>query len=630
LQLNHYNFCQTNTFSPNRTNLPGVFVAGVFQSPKDIPETVIQGSSAAGSVAELINEARGSETRQKTYPEEFEVKDNEPRIGVFVCHCGINIASTVDVKKVVEYVSEFPNVVWSEDVLYACSQDCQENIKKKIKELNLNRVVVASCTPRTHEPLFQETIREVGMNRHLFEMANIREQCSWVHSKSPSLATQKAKVLVAMAIAKSRLLEPFHPAHTAVTPKALIIGGGLAGMTSALSLANQGFAVALVEKGELGGNLRHLYYTLSGENIQPILKGLITQIGNHPLVKVYKNSEVKEVQGYVGNFVTTLTTEEKIEHGVIIVATGGEEYKPTEYLYGSDDRILTQRELEEMIATKTVELKPNTSVVMIQCVGSREERHLYCSRVCCSTAIKNALKLKELEPTVNIYILYRDILTYAFQEDYYRKARESGIIFIRFEPESEPEVKREQDGKLMVTVSDTLLRERIVLKPDRIVLSTGILPASGNKKISEALKVPLDEDGFFLEAHVKLRPVDFANEGVFLCGLAHSPKSIDETISQAMAVVGRVGRILSRDYLEVEGVSAVIDPDKCAVCLTCLRVCPYDAPYINEKGEAEIKTIKCQGCGICAGECPAKAIQVQQFQDEQIIAMIDNFLVTKN
>jgi heterodisulfide reductase subunit A len=615
IKLNKYGFCETSTFDPLATSIPGIYVCGAFSQPKDIPETVAQGSGAAAKASSLISSERNKLITIKEYPPEIDVLGQEPRIGVFVCHCGINIGGVVDVPQVVEYAKTLPNVVYAEENLYTCSQDTQEIIKQKIKEYNLNRVVVASCTPRTHEPLFQNTLREAGLNPYLFEMANIRDQCSWVHTNEKDKATEKSKDLVRMAIAKSRLLQPLKRVEMPVTNSALIIGGGLSGLISALELAKQGFEVHLVEKRHvLGGNLRHVHYVLGedGENPQETLNNLVRDVSTNEKINIYVGTTVKNVEGYVGNFKTTLSTDVEINHGVIIIATGGVKYVPTEYHYGRAN-VVTQLELESRLAEGKLTAE---NVVMIQCVGFRNEKRGYCSRICCSHAIKNALKIKELYPDTNVYILYRDMRTYGFKEEYYKKASEQGVIFVRYDDSNKPFV----DENLNVTISDCITNDKILIKADIVVLSTGILPNPDNEELSKLLKVPLSKDNFFLEAHMKLRPVEFATNGIFLCGLAHSPKFVDESISQACAAVSRTCTILAKGYVEVGGIVANVDKDKCSACLTCVRACPFDAPFIDTEGLAEINESKCHGCGVCSAECPAKAIQLNYYTDEQIIA----------
>lgn len=647
IELTSYNFCSTHTFSPLATSKPGIFVAGAFQGPKDIPEAVMQGLGAAAEAGSILSSGRHSLTMKKEYPFERDVSEEKQRIGVFICHCGRNIASVIDVESVARDVRTLPDVVHSETNLFACSPDGLERIRKSIKEYNLNRVVVASCTPRTHEILFRENLREAGLNPYLFEMANIRDQCSWVHSSEPDKAALKAKNLTRMAVGKARYSEPLKMQSVAVIQKALIIGGGLAGMVTASSLANQGFEVYLVEKEkELGGNLRKIYYTLEVSDVQKCcLEDYLDKVKNNPLIHIYTEKEVKDTSGFVGNFKTTIQSSaqstvrspksaegrpsivNQIEHGVIIVATGAEEYKPDEYLYGKDKRVITQRELEERIFNDKLRTAKNELriVVMIQCVGSRDDERPYCSRICCSEAVKNALKLKELNPKTDVFILYRDIRTYGMKEIYYHKALSAGVIFIRYDEQEKPVVTNES-GQLRVGVLDQSLKQELAINADLVVLSTGIIPRSSCEQLASLLKVPLNEDKFFLEAHIKLRPVDFATEGIFLCGLAHSPKFIDENISQAKAAAARAATILSKDYLQISGVVAVVDEEKCAACLTCVRVCPYDVPSIDLEGIAKIEPAKCHGCGICAGECPAKAIQLQHFKDIQIISECEELL----
>ena len=624
IETDSYGFCQTDSLNPVKTSRPGVFVCGAFEAPKDIPETVSQASGSAAFASELISEARGTLICEEEFSPERDISGEEPRIGVFVCHCGINIGGVVDVPAVKEYAKSLPHVAYVDENLYTCSQDTQTKIKEVIKENNLNRVVVASCTPRTHEPLFQKTIREAGLNKYLFEMANIRDQCSWVHMDKKEEATKKAKDLVRMAIAAASYVEPLQEQELSVTKRALVVGGGASGMAAALGLADQGFEVALVEKEkELGGNLRHLHYTLRDDGIQTYMQSLIERVKNHPLILVITDGVIVDFTGFKGNFKTGIMAGpgmayRQIEHGVTIIATGGEEYKPEEYLYGQDKRVMTQQELEGKIVRDEINLGHVNEVVMIQCVGSRIPERPYCSRLCCSAAIKNALKIKEKNPQSRVFILYRDIRTYGLLEDYYTKARKAGIIFIRYDLEEKPQVKIEK-GALQVEVDDPALGERVVLNPQMLVLSSAIVPRE-NEELATLMKLQRTQEGFFLEAHMKLRPVDLATEGIYLCGLAHSPKPLDESLSQAAAAVSRACTLLAHDTVSVGGMVARVDGEKCAVCLTCVRVCPYDVPFINEEGVAQIDAAKCQGCGSCAAECPGKAIQLQHCEDKQIIA----------
>ena len=629
IQLNSYNFAKTSTFKPLQTSRPGIFVGGAFSGPKDIPETVAQASGVAAEASSILSEARGSLVRAKEYPPEIDVSGEAPRIGVFVCHCGINIGGVVDVPSIVEWVKTLPSVVYAEGNLYTCSQDTQERIKGAVKEHQLNRIVVASCTPRTHEPLFQETIREAGLNRYLFEMANIRDQCSWIHMREPEKATKKAKDLVRMAVAKARLIEPLKRLPLDVTPRGLVIGGGVSGMTSALRLAEEGYEVYLVEKErELGGQAKDIHYTLEGEDVQKFLRKLIDKVKSNDRIRLFTGAKIENIEGFVGNFKTTVKIDSSIkelEHGIIIVATGAKEYQPTEYLYGKERGVVTQRELEKLMVSGKLEVNTQNSMVMIQCVGSRDDKHPYCSRICCSEAIKNALKIKQLNKKANIYILYRDMRTYGFKEDYYQRAREEGVIFIRYEEGQEPEVRKGKE-KLEVLVKDLILKENLLINADLIVLSTGVISSEDGEELAQMLKVPLNEDGFFLEAHVKLRPVDFATEGIFLCGLAHSPKFIEESISQANAAISRACTILAKDKILAEGIVASINEDVCSGCGICEVLCHYSAIEIDKQEKvAKINPALCKGCGTCCAACPSGALELKGFRRKQILSMIKAF-----
>jgi heterodisulfide reductase subunit A len=625
IELNKYNFCATETFSPVETSRPGIYVCGAFASPKDIPESVAQASGAAAKAAATIASERGKLTVAKEYPPERDVSSEEPRIGVFVCHCGINIGGIVNVPEVVEYAKTLPNVVYAERNLYTCSQDTQKTITEKIKDKGLNRVVVASCTPRTHEPLFRETVREAGLNIYLFEMANIRDQCSWVHMHEPKEATEKAKDLVRVAVAKARLLNTLPKPMINVVPVGLIIGGGLAGMTAAIELARQGFEVHLVEKEkEIGGYLRNIHYMLGSEDPQEKLKSIIKEASENEKIHVHLNTEVSEVKGYIGNFKTTLNEngeKKEIDHGIVIVATGAVEYKPKEYLYGKDERVLTQHELEEKLANGHFKAK---TVVMVQCVGSRNEERPNCSRICYAQAVKNALKIKELSPETDVYILYKDVRTYGFKEDYYRDAASKGVLFIRYDDKTKPEVSQE-NGRLQVSFFEPVFNEWIQIEPDLLVLSVATIPNPDNKRIAEMLKVPLTHEGFFLEAHMKLRPVDFATDGVFLCGMAHSPKFIDESIAQACASAARAATVLSKKALEMEGSIANVNEDLCGGCRICEALCEYGAIEMKEdsgKLRSHVIEALCKGCGVCGSACPTGAINMGHFTDKQILAQV--------
>ena len=638
LDLNKYNFVDTKPFTSEDTSRQGIYVCGAVSEPKDIPETVIQASAAAARASELLAEARGTLIVKKEYPPERDVSDEPPRIGVFVCHCGINIGGIVNVEQVVQFAKDLPNVVHSEHSLYTCSQDNQQKIKETIEENRLNRVVIASCTPRTHEPLFQDTIREVGLNPFLLEFISIREHCSWVHMTDKTRATQKAKDLVAMAVSKSRLLRSVQCSSISVRNEALVVGGGISGMTAALSLAEQGFETYLVEKeSELGGNLRRLHFTLSGQNPQELLSSTIEQIKASEKIHLHLNTEVKELTGYMGNYKTTLVgangkaSKTVIEHGAVVVAVGADEAQTNEYLRGQSERVITQKELEAALCDEAECAKVTSAqtIAMIQCVGSREEDRMYCSRVCCAQAIKNALKIKQINPQTNVLVFYRDIRTYGFREEYYQKARQEGVIFVRYDPDNKPKVCAGQtpEDALQIEADDPVLGQKLRMNVDLLVLSTGITHGQYNEQVAKILKVPLDQDGFFLEAHIKLRPVDFATDGIYLCGLAHSPKFVGEAISQARAAAGRAATLLSQSTVQAKGRTAEVKERLCAGCGLCVGVCPYEARKIDpERAIAEVIEVLCQGCGACAAVCPNAATKQVGFAKEEIMAAVDSLI----
>jgi heterodisulfide reductase subunit A len=631
IQFNQYGFCETGLFSPVNTIRDGIFVAGAFQGPKSIPDSVIQAGGAAASAAELLAPTRGTLVTKKTYPDERTDPDVEPRIGVFICHCGKNIAGVVDVEELKKYAETLADVSIVETNLYSCSQDTQALIGETIAKHNLNRITVAACTPRTHEVLFQDTIREAGLNKCLIEMVNIRDQCSWVHMHEKEAATKKAKELVRMAIAKAREIQPLPEAVIEVIPKGLVIGGGLSGMTAALSLARQGFECYLVERSsQLGGNLRQIYYTLQGPDPQQHLRGLIREVTENEKIHLCTGATVEEIEGFVGNFKTVVSfgngQREEIVHGTIIVATGATAYEPDEYLYGKNENVLLQHALEERLATQELKPRDLNHVVMIQCVGSRDKTNAYCSAICCNQAIKNALKVKEFNADANVSILYRDIMTYGFSEDYYALARDRGIGFVRYSPEQKPRVE-ELDGRLRVTVKDPLMKKNLVIDADLLALSTAMVPYE-NKALIEQLKVPLSADDFFLESHAQLKPVDSYVDGIYLCGMAQFPKPVDECISQAKAAASKAAILLSKGYVTAEPIVATCDMDLCIGCGICAHLCPYSAIRLTKVGKlkkAEFVAAACKGCGVCSSYCPTRAIAMGRFTDDQIAAQIKAF-----
>lgn len=629
VDTNEYGFVQTEGTNPLNTSKDGIFVAGALQSPKDIPESVMQGSAAVSEVSALLKDVRNTLIKEKIYPQEKDVLSEEPRIGVFICHCGINIGAYVDVKNVVEYAKKLPYVVHAEDNLYTCSEDTQKKITETIKEKNLNRVVVASCTPRTHEPLFQETLKDAGLNPYLFEMANIREQCSWIHMNEKEGSTQKAKDLVRMAVAKAVYLFPLKEMYLPVKQSAVVIGGGVSGMIAALDIARSGYEVSIIEKeNELGGKLKEIYYDQWGDP-QSFLVSLINKIKTNPKINIFTNSRLQKVEGFVGDYKSTISTpdgEKVIEHGVIIVATGAKEYKPKEYLYGVEKNVLTQHQLEEMLSKNEIDLSKVKRIVMIQCVGSRDNEHPYCSRICCSNAMKNAKKILEINPEIQLFVLNKDIRTYGFRESLYSDVRELGGIFLKYTDETKPEVYK-NGKKLRVKAYDEIFKDWIEIPADYVILSTGIIPNEDNDEIGKLLKVPLNEDKFFLEAHVKLRPVDFATEGVFLAGTAHSPKSVDESIIQAKAAAARALTIISKGKYRAEPTIAAVNEELCDGCGVCEPVCEYKAIEIVQDKEKEKKAVvneaMCKGCGACIAACPSGAMEQKGFTSQQIYALID-------
>jgi heterodisulfide reductase subunit A-like polyferredoxin len=623
IELDEYGFGKTTTFHPLKSTREGVYVGGAFSEPKDIPDSVA-GASGASAFASKFATRHAVAEQPKT--QEIIIDEGEPRIGVLVCHCGINIGNFVDVEEVAEYASSLPGVAHAENVLYACSQDTQDKIQELIKEHDLNRLVVASCTPRTHEPLFQETVEEAGLNPYLFEMANIREQCSWVHMHEKKKATDKAKDLVRMTVKKSNLLKPLERESLKVNPSSLVIGGGVAGLTSALEIAENGYKVLLLEKEkELGGNLRNVSSLLTCEDPKKQLEILIGKVSEHDKIQIICDANIKSIEGYIGNFTTFFEHDnetKQFEHGAIVVATGSKPYEPTEYLYGKAKGVVTQLELEKILEEKKLQSK---SIVMIQCVGSRDENHGYCSRICCSQAVKNALRIKEVNPESEIFILFKDIRTYGFKEEYYTKASEAGVKFILYDDESKPRVTNENG--LICEIDDPVLNETIELKPDMIVLSAGMEPQDNNFDLAKMLKVPLSKDGFFLEAHMKLRPLDFATDGIFLCGAAHSPKFVDECITSAAGAASRILTILSKDAISAEGIVSIVDSDICFGCGICVLNCPYNAIELEDESQkARVITALCKGCGVCGATCPKHAITMSHFTDAQVKAQIEAFL----
>jgi heterodisulfide reductase subunit A len=624
--LDSFDLAATGSFDPVQTSKPGIFVCGTFESPKDIPQSVIESSACAAMAEQTLAESRGTLARTKEIPVERDVKGATPRTGVFVCHCGTNIAGYLDVPDLVEYAKTLPHVTYVEDNLFSCSQDTQEQITKIIKEQNLNRIVVAACTPRTHEPLFQETVLNAGINKYLFEMANIRNQCSWVHSNEKENATQKAKDLIRMAVAKVSLLSPLYDPEIDVNPSALVVGGGISGMTAARNLSKQGYFANIIEKSDtLGGQAMNLYQTWDGEDVQAKLAELVQEVASDPNINILTNTQVKKVDGFVGNFKTTVDMagkEQVIDHGVAVIATGAQEFKPNQYLYGKDPRVLTGLELDRKFIDNTLAVDDFRSAAFIQCVGSRIKERPYCSKVCCTHSVKNALALKKRKPDMDVYVLYRDLRTYGLREGLYRKAREKGVVFIRYDV-NKPFTVSNENRELAIQCFSTMFQREVEIKPDLLVLATAVIPPQDNP-LAALFKVPLNEDGFFVEAHVKLQPIDFATKGVYVCGLAHSPKPLDEAVAQGLGAAARAGTFLSKKKVFGNAVVSGIDERLCRGCRICQQACPYQAiDFMKDEIVCRVNPAVCTGCGSCAAVCPTGAASVFHFDDEKVLAMVE-------
>ena len=623
LEQNRYGFVAPDLEDPTRTSRPGIFVCGALDGPKDIPESVTGASAAAASAAVLLAEYRDRQILAAPTLPERDVAAEPPRIGVFVCHCGHNIAGVIELDEVRQAAALLPHVVVAEDFTFTCSTQTQERIKELISKHNLNRVVVAACSPRTHEPLFRETLRQAGLNKYLFEMANIRDQCAWVHGKDPAAATAKAKQLVRAAVARAALLQPLPEVVTPVVPAGLVIGGGLAGMTAALSLADQGLTALLLEKERhLGGMAREIHYTLEGHSPRRLAEQLAARVKSHRNISLFTEAKLVEITGGAGHFQGKAVHNGSVvslDFGAIIVATGGQPHRPAEYLYGEHPGVTTQLELERRLFFGNS--PPPRVTVMIQCIGSRTSEFPPCSRICCSAAVKNSIRLMESNPGATVYVLYRDIRTFGFKEKYYRRARDLGVIFVKFHQQTPPRVWGE-DGQLMVAVFDPASQMELTLQPDLLVLSPGVRPRPEAPALAKMLKVPLTGEGFFLEDHPKLRPLDFSSRGVYLCGLAHSARFVEESLAQAKGAGARAASLLLQKEMHTSGAVAEVDRDLCTACLSCVRACPYHVPVIDAEGISVIDSRGCQGCGVCAAECPAKAITLRHSTDGQMSARI--------
>ncbi|MBS1251025.1 MAG: NAD(P)H-quinone oxidoreductase subunit I, chloroplastic [Anaerolineales bacterium] len=653
IDLNPYGFCATDKFAPLETSQPGVYVCGAFQSPKEIAETFIDASGAAGDVMRLMRASLGNGKSSREYPfisgdgfpPEKDVSGEPARVGVFVCDCHPSIDSVVNTPALAGYAAGLPDVVHATQIGYGCFLEGQDQIRQAVEEHDLNRVVLAACSPRTHESLFQRVVREAGLNPYLLDMVNIREHCAWVHSADPQGATRKAKALVRSGVNHVRAMDSIHKQARNPARRALIIGGGAAGMTAALSIADSGYDVVLVERAaELGGNLRYVYYVAEGQNPQRLLRDLVNRVRGHERIAVLTRSQVVEHSGSVGDFQSIIRTtptqttrsddfsrpsqpvDTQVAHGATIVATGGQEWRGDVYLLGGNEQVVTETELEEQLAHRPEEIAEMDEVVMIQCVRAPDAAD-YCSRICCTSTMKNAIRIKLLNPDCRVTVLYKDIITYGFREQFYTEARRRGVIFVRYDDETNPVVE-EVDGRLHVTVQEPVLKQKMTFEPDLLALNMAIVPSTGTAKLAKVLDAPLSVEGFFMEAHVKMRPMDLRDEGVFVAGMAHYPKFIEETIAHAQATAGRALTILSKQPLYIGGAVAEVDQSKCVGCLTCARTCPFSIPDIQPTqtgvgdilGAAYIDPALCHGCGTCTGECPAKAIQLTHYTDQQVVA----------
>jgi heterodisulfide reductase subunit A len=632
IELNEHHFVKTGAFNPVASSRPGIYVCGLVESPKDIPETMVQASAAACMASPRASVSEEENEGQEDFPPERDVSLEEPRVGVFVCDCGSNIGGLIDVRQLVQYARRLPGVVVSEMVGRGCSRESLEHMQGVITEKGLNRVVMGACSPRTHETLFQDTVRKAGLNRYLVEMANIRDQDTWVHLDHPSEALDKAKDLLRMAASSVALARPLTEHVLPMNKNVLVVGSGVTGMNAALALADHGFRVYLVERSaQLGGVSRDLRRTLEGDDIRAYMSNLIDRTTHHENIQVLTRAVIVDHSGMPGLFTTGVQAGpqmfyRQITHGVTLVATGAVPNRPQEYFLDEHEAVMTQLDLDKVIEDDPERAKSWQKVVMIQCVGSRCPENPNCSRICCQSAVKNALRLMEVNPSIQVYVLYRDMRTYGFQEDYYREAREQGVLFFRYDEKEKP-IVRVNGPNLDVAFKDPVLGREVKVSADCLALSTGLVAdEEGAEDLAMVFRLPRTPDGYFLEDHVKLRPVDLPVPGFFVAGTAHSPKTIRESIAQAQAAAGRAQTMLARNVINLGAAVARVEGKKCAACLICVRACPFDVPFINAEGYSEIDPAKCHGCGICAAACPAKAIQLMQYEDDHLMAKLDGLL----
>ncbi|MEW6566814.1 MAG: 4Fe-4S binding protein [Chloroflexota bacterium] len=645
IELNEFGFCKTDKFAPLDSSRPGVFVCGAFATPKEIAETILDASGAAAEAMRLLRDRLGRRPFSRAHPfvtaeampPERTPDLHQPSIGVVLCGCEGEISRTIDLKAVSHYAAGLPGVQAVKVLPLACFPEGQEQLTELLRSKAIDRLLVGACSPRTHEPLFQRVVTSAGLNPYMLEVVNLREQCAWVHAGDPAGATRKAAELVRLGLERLRLARPVHKQEREPVRAALVVGGGVSGMTAALAIADAGFEVHLVEKrGELGGNLHHIYYVAEGENPQRLQRDLVNRVVGHERIRLHLRSQVVAHSGSVGDFRALIRTDlgngthgqQEVRHSVTILATGGVESRAPRYLLGQDPRVIPQSALEDILAHQPERAGRLKSVVMIQCVQD-EDKAEYCSRICCTNTVKNANRLKMLNPGCQVVVLYKNIITYGFREQYYVDARRRGVLFVRYTDGDPPQVRLEPRGArqaLVVEAHEHIFGRTLIFEPDLLALSMAIEPEPETRQLAELIGVPLSAEGFFLEAHLKMRPMEFADDGLFLAGMAHYPKFIEESITHALACAGRALTILARPAIQVGGVVAVVDPERCTGCLTCVRTCPFGIPRIrNDRrgvgglGDAAwIDPARCQGCGTCTGECPARAIQLEHYRDEQV------------
>ncbi|MFP4474922.1 MAG: FAD-dependent oxidoreductase [Desulfatibacillaceae bacterium] len=630
IETDVHGFAVTDPFTPVSTTKPGIYVAGLFESPKDIPETMVQASAAACMAAGDLSGGGSSVDDPEELPPERDVSAEEPKVGVFLCDCGENIGGVLDVSDLAGYAKTIAGVAVAEGVGHGCSRESMERITKTVRDQGLNRVVIGGCSPRTHEKRFQDAIRKAGLNPYLLEMANIRDQITWVHADDPAKASEKARSLVRMAVGAAKKARPLTDKTLPMNKNVLVVGGGVSGMTTALELAGHGHKVYLAERdAKLGGNATKVRRTLEGADVQPFVNELVEMVHAAENITVITNAIIVDHSGVPGMFRTGMQVGpqmfyRQIEHGVTVLATGAVANRPAEYLLGESDAVVDQLEMDALLEDEPDRVASWSNVVMIQCVGSRCPENPNCSRICCQAAVKNALRIRELNPEARVFVLYRDMRTYGLQEDYYQKAREQGVVFVRYEPEAPPRVEKAAEG-VLVRFHDPVLGRDLEVDTDCLCLSTGMVADDeATEDLSVIFKLPRTADGFFLEDHVKLRPVDLPIPGFFVAGTAHSPKSIRESLAQAKAAASRARTMLASDVISTGAAVARVEGEKCAACLICVRACPFGVPFINAEGYSEIDPSRCRGCGVCAAACPAKAIQLMQFEDDMILAKLES------